>query len=425
MPLKKAAALLPRAIDQASNPLLVTDARLDYPGPEILYINQAFTEMTGYTWDDLKGKTPRILHGERTDQAELKRLRQCLEAGLEFKGANVNYRKDGSPYLVEWNISPVLDERGQLTHFISIQRDITQRREEEHFSRTLLNSIGEGIFGVDSEGRFTFINPAGLALLGYQDEEELLGKSSHHLTHHSYPDKTPYPEQECPIFQAINSGKSVKNWDEDWFWRKDGSGFPVEIYATPLWQELGQVFGGVVTFRDISQRKRLEYELQQLAYHDQLTNLYNRRAFYELLEQEAERAKRYHTRFSLVMFDLDHFKNINDTHGHDVGDQVLVRVAELATERMRVNDAVCRWGGEEFMVLLPESSLEQAACLAEAFRQKMQAEDFPECKTVTASLGVVEYQIGESLDQLTQRADAALYQAKKEGRNRVVWKVSH
>jgi|AntRauTorckE6833_2_1112554.scaffolds.fasta_scaffold03414_4 diguanylate cyclase (GGDEF)-like protein/PAS domain S-box-containing protein len=420
MPLKKAAPLLPAAIDQASNPLLVTDARLDEPGPEIVYINQAFTKMTGYTWDDLKGKTPRILQGERTDRAELKRLRECLERGKEFKGSNVNYRKDGSPYLVEWNVAPVFDEQGELTHFISIQRDITQRREEEHFSRTLLNSIGEGIFGIDAEGRFTFINPAGLALLGYQNEDELLGKNSHELTHHSYPDKTFYPEQECPIYQAINAGKSVKNWDEDWFWRKDGSGFPVEIYATPLWQELGQVFGGVVTFRDISQRKRLEHELQQLAYHDQLTNLYNRRAFYELLEQEAERAKRYHTCFSLVMFDLDYFKKVNDTYGHDLGDQVLVRVAEIATERMRVNDAVCRWGGEEFMVLLPQTRLQQAGSLAEYFREKIQTEEFPQVKTVTVSLGVVEYQPGESLDQLTQRADAALYQAKEAGRNRVV-----
>ncbi|SFC48283.1 PAS domain S-box-containing protein/diguanylate cyclase (GGDEF) domain-containing protein [Marinospirillum celere] len=420
MPLKKAAPFLPIALDQASNPVLVTDARLEEPGPRILYINQAFTRMTGYQWQDLEGKTPRILQGRRTDRQELARLSETLKQGREFKGSNVNYRKDGSPYLVEWNISPVKDEIGQITHFISIQRDISQRREEEHFSRTLLKNIGEGVFGVDAEGRFTFINPAGLKLLGYSHEEELLGQNSHQLIHHSYPDGRSYPTEACPIHQAINSGLSADQWHEDWFWRQDASGFPVEIYATPLWQELGQVFGGVVTFRDISERKRLEGELQQLAYHDQLTQLYNRHAFYELLEQEAARAQRYQTRFSLVMFDLDYFKKINDNYGHHLGDQVLIKVAELATERMRINDAVCRWGGEEFMVLLPETSLSRAAKLAEAFRKKLEAACFPEVGRVTASLGVVEYCPDESLDQLTLRADTALYEAKEAGRNQVM-----
>lgn len=420
MPLKQAAPFLPRALDQASNPILVTNAQLDAPGPEILYINQAFTQMTGYHWSDLKGQTPRLLQGPRTDRKELARLSACLKEGREFKGSNVNYRKDGSPYLVEWNISPVRDDQGVVTHFISVQRDISQRRQEEHFSRTLLNNIGEGVFGVDAEGRFTFINPAGLRLLGYSSELELLGKNSHELIHHSYPDGAPYPVEHCPVHQAINTGVSQGVWHEDWFWRPDGSSFPVEIYATPLWQELGQVFGGVVTFRDTSERKRLEFELQQLAYHDQLTQLYNRYAFYELLEQEVERARRYQTRFSLVMFDLDHFKQTNDTFGHDLGDQVLVRVAELAGKRMRINDSVCRWGGEEFMVLLPETGLSRAAQLAEGFRSLLEATSFPQVGRVTASLGVVEYQPNESLDQLTQRVDAALYDAKAAGRNQVV-----
>ncbi|WP_404414909.1 diguanylate cyclase [Marinospirillum sp.] len=419
MPLDQAAAFLPRAIDQASNPVLVTDADLTYPGPKILYINQAFTQMTGYTWADLQGKSPRILQGELTNQKELKRLRQCLEEGKEFKGANVNYRKDGLPYLVEWNIAAVRDATGQVTHYISMQRNVSKRREEEHFSRTLLNNIGEGVFGVDSEGRFTFINPAGLRMLGYSKNEDLIGQNSHQLTHHSYPDGSPYPEKDCPIYQAINAGKPLKDWDEDWFWRPDGSGFPVEIYATPLWQELGLVFGGVVTFRDISERKHLEYELQQMAFHDQLTHLYNRRAFYDLLEKEVARSQRYQTQFSLLMFDLDHFKQINDTYGHDLGDQVLVRIAELTSQRMRENDAICRWGGEEFMALLPETNLSCAQALAEQLRKTIADEVFPEVGKVTASIGVVEYQTNESLDELTCRVDALLYQAKTAGRNRV------
>lgn len=420
MPLAQTPAYLLLALDQASNPILVTDACLDQPGPRILYINQAFTQMTGYQLSEMKGQSPRILQGELTNRKELDRLTASLKGGENFKGSNVNYRKDGSPYLVEWNIAPVRAADGQVTHYISIQRDVSQRREEEHFSRTLLNNIGEGVFGVDPQGRFTFINPAALRMLGYSSEQELLGKSSHAVTHHTHVDCRPYPEEDCPIYKVINQGVSIQNWDEDWFWRKDGTGFAVEIYATPLWQELGQVFGGVVTFRNISERKRLEKELQELAYHDQLTGLYNRHIFYDLLEKEIERSRRYQTRFSLVMFDLDHFKQVNDTYGHDVGDQVLVQVAELARQRVRKNDSVCRWGGEEFMLLLPETSLNRACQLADSFRESIAQADFPKLDQLTASLGVAEYIANETSDDLTQRVDTALYRAKAEGRNRVV-----
>ncbi|WP_416884906.1 diguanylate cyclase [Marinospirillum sp.] len=420
MPVQATPTFLLRALEQATNPIVVTDAQLDDQGPRILYVNQAFTLMTGYSAQELQGQRASKLQGQLTNTEELEQLKQALQAGRSYSGSNVNYRKDGSPYLVEWNISPVRDEQGEVTHFISVQRDVSQRRQEEHFSLTLLNNIGEGVFGIDSQGCFTFINPSALRMLGYASEEEVLGRNSHELTHHTHPDGSPYPEENCPIYRALSCGEPLKDWDEDWFWRQDGSGFPVEIYAAPMWQELGQAFGGVVTFWDISERKALEQELQELAFHDQLTHLYNRRAFIDLLEAEVAKSSRYQTRFSLIMFDLDHFKRVNDSYGHDRGDQVLKRVAELSQERLRANDSVARWGGEEFMVLLPETSLKRALKAAESLRQKIADENFTEVGQVTISLGVAEYQPEESLDSLTQRVDQALYAAKEGGRNQVV-----
>jgi len=146
-----------------------------------------------------------------------------------------------------------------------------------------------------------------------------------------------------------------------------------------------------------------------------LTGLPNRRAFSLALTREISRAERYGTPFSLVLMDLDHFKKINDTLGHDHGDELLRRVARLLVDQVRREDVVARWGGEEFALLLPSTHLEDAKRLAERLRQVLEAQHWG----VTASFGVAEYVLGEEEENLFRRADQALYRAKNAGRNRV------
>jgi len=174
------------------------------------------------------------------------------------------------------------------------------------------------------------------------------------------------------------------------------------------------------------ERKKLEIALKQTrdlferqARIDYLTGIYNRLMFNELLEAELQRARRYGSDLSLIMFDLDHFKKVNDTCGHNIGDHVLKEVAQLVSDSIRAHDILTRWGGEEFMVLIPKSGQNQAAILAEKLRGLVEAHDFGSGLQVTASFGITQLKVGDNADSFTARSDKAMYLAKQNGRNRI------
>ena len=158
---------------------------------------------------------------------------------------------------------------------------------------------------------------------------------------------------------------------------------------------------------------------QRRATTDALTGLMNRHALYTVLEQEIERSSRYGYIFSIILFDLDHFKRINDTLGHMVGDKVLVETSNRVAHLIRKADFLGRWGGEEFLLILPGTQLAEAATLAERIRQMLLGTRPGKSQTITASFGVTEYRHGANLDAMLQRVDAALYSAKHNGRNQV------
>lgn len=153
-------SLLAAALAQIQNPVLITTAELERPGPRILYVNQAFTEVTGYTMEDVRGKTPRILQGERTDPLLLDGLKRRLREDKHFRGETVNYRKDGSEYIIEWEIAPVKDADGTVTHWVSVQRDVTDRHllereildvstaEQQRIAEDLHDNLGQSMSGI-------------------------------------------------------------------------------------------------------------------------------------------------------------------------------------------------------------------------------------------------------------------------------------
>ncbi len=169
---------------------------------------------------------------------------------------------------------------------------------------------------------------------------------------------------------------------------------------------------------DITQRKRYEREIHLLATTDSLTGLLNRREFTRILEGEMDRAKRYGTPLSLAMYDLDYFKRVNDTFGHDTGDYVLQTVTDLVRQNIRAVDVAARWGGEEFMVLMPQSDLAAAQSVAEKLRQTIAQYRFDKAGAITVSFGVTEFAPQDDSNSLLKRVDDALYQAKEHGRNR-------
>jgi diguanylate cyclase (GGDEF)-like protein len=170
---------------------------------------------------------------------------------------------------------------------------------------------------------------------------------------------------------------------------------------------------------DITQRKRNEAEIHLLATTDSLTGVANRSDFTRVLVAEMDRARRYGTPLSLIMYDLDHFKRVNDSFGHDTGDDVLRSVTDVVTTHIRVVDVAARWGGEEFMVLMPQSDLEAARITAEKLRQAIEAHRFDKAGTVTVSFGVTTFVPQDDVNSLLKRVDDALYRAKDKGRNRV------
>ncbi|QHC49077.1 diguanylate cyclase [Billgrantia tianxiuensis] len=179
------------------------------------------------------------------------------------------------------------------------------------------------------------------------------------------------------------------------------------------------------TVRDITEQKKLELRLRQLSRTDELTGLYNRRYFMRRLLQELARYRRYLRPTSVVLFDFDHFKRINDTHGHPAGDQVLVKVSKLLRERLRTNDIPARLGGEEFALLLPETELEEAGEVAEKVRQLVLDQVFTSEEghrfEVSITCGVSAFHgIEETVEGILHRADQNLYQGKRAGRNRVM-----
>ena len=173
-----------------------------------------------------------------------------------------------------------------------------------------------------------------------------------------------------------------------------------------------------VILSDITNEEAYRIELEQLAITDVLTGIKNRRYFHTKIQEEISRVKRYKHHLSLVMFDIDHFKRVNDEHGHDVGDDVLVEYTKLISGMLREGDTFARVGGEEFMIILPHINKENAQAVAEKLR--LSVENYKKVLPLTMSFGVVEYNDGDSVKEILKRVDEALYEAKETGRNKVV-----
>jgi diguanylate cyclase (GGDEF)-like protein len=199
--------------------------------------------------------------------------------------------------------------------------------------------------------------------------------------------------------------------------RKDGNIFPIEL-SVSMWKVRDKKFySGIV--RDITKRKQLELELEKLATTDRLTQVFNRTKFHEVIKKELERAKRYSHSLSMIMFDIDHFKKVNDTYGHTVGDYVLQTLTQIVKENLREIDYLVRWGGEEFIIITPETDIEKAEVLAERIRKGTENYIFDQVGAITISLGVAQLKKDDTEDTFIKRVDDAMYLAKQKGRNRV------
>lgn len=176
----------------------------------------------------------------------------------------------------------------------------------------------------------------------------------------------------------------------------------------------------LVSFTDITLVEIIRLLFHEQSIKDPMTRVYNRKKFFEILEEEIERSQRYRRDLSLVMFDIDFFKRINDDFGHQEGDRVLLEIVALIRSYIRTNDIFGRYGGEEFVILLPETCKDGAFVIAERLREDIMAHDFKLNRSITSSFGIAEHEPGEDIDHLIKKVDDALYKAKNTGRNKVV-----
>ena len=202
---------------------------------------------------------------------------------------------------------------------------------------------------------------------------------------------------------------------------KDGSHYWVSASIDPITNEAGEITGFISIRQDVTDKKQVE----KLSITDSLTGLNNRLRLDEILIDEYTRGQRYHNNLSLIICDIDYFKMVNDTHGHLVGDQVLIAIANLLLTNCRQVDVVGRWGGEEFLIICRETNADGAMILAEKLKSSIEAFDFPIVGKKTGSFGVTSVSFSESIENALQRADNALYEAKESGRNRAVLKLNN
>ncbi|HEX5539049.1 MAG TPA: EAL domain-containing protein [Methylophilaceae bacterium] len=408
-------------------------ALCDAQSGKYIRVNRKFREMVGYSARELRSLTSRDI----THPDDYAMQQQCTEALLsgelsEYTLQKRYIRKDGSVIWVDLTCNALWSPPETPTYHLAAVHDITDKKradealhaamerlaESEAENRLILDSAGEGIYGLDANGNVMFANPAATKMLGY-DMDELLGHPIHAWIHHSYADGTPYPREDCPVIKSMARGEAMTITDEV-FWRKDGSSFPVEYTSTPIYKR-NKPAGVVVSFNDISLRKQSEAQMLRLAHYDSITGLPNRVLFMDRLKYEIRKSHRAKLPLALMFIDLDNFKEINDTLGHDKGDLLLKDAAQRLSRCVRDSDTVARMGGDEFTIIMSElddaESVERVVqSIRDAFAVAFQLGD--QQSYVTSSIGITLFpQDATEIEELLKNADQAMYAAKREGRD--------
>lgn len=310
-------------------------------------------------------------------------------------------RRDNPLFLTEW--IPGMDQE-------AVSRALD---EIEHTYRNLQENLPVGIYRSAEDGLLQTANSALIRMMGFNSFEEL---QNVHLK-----DVWVDPEQRTRMIERLRSEGSVLNYEVH-LRRKNGDELIASFDARGTFNAEGRLVHFDTIVQDITQRVQAKMELERLARTDSLTGLFNRQYLMERFEEEMIRTRRYHRPLTVMLIDLDHFKAVNDVHGHLAGDVILISAVSRITGILRESDFAGRYGGEEFIIIMPETGIEGAVELAERLRRAMEetCHILPDGSMlgVTCSIGVVEASLG-NVEETIALADSALYTAKRCGRNRV------
>jgi diguanylate cyclase (GGDEF)-like protein/PAS domain S-box-containing protein len=420
--------LLESAVVNANDAMVIMDAgHSDISDPSIIYVNEAFTQMTGYRSEEIIGQTPSCLRGPDSDGTQVAKIRRAFSRRTPLRLELINYRKDGSTYWVELNSVPVADELGNLTHWVSVQRDISDRKrmeqaffEEKELAQVTLQSIGDAVIATDSDGYISTLNPVAEKLTGWCTSE---AKGLPLASVLRIVDETTRMPIENIAQIALYEGRIVDQGYNSLLIARNNHEFAIDHCVAPIHACNGQIVGAVVVFRDVTQVRTQARQLTWQATHDPLTQLVNRHEFEYQLEHALHSAKGYGQEHVMLYLDLDRFKIVNDTSGHVAGDELLRQVSQLFKSNIRKTDLLGRLGGDEFAVLLYNCPPQQGLDIAELLLQSIQGFRFA-WQDKTFSLGVSIGLVAinpktASTSAVLSAADLACYAAKNKGRNRV------
>ncbi|MFH1080753.1 MAG: EAL domain-containing protein [Pseudomonadota bacterium] len=389
----------------------------------LTFVNDAECRNLGYSREELIGMDIRQFIDKKNFKKLSPIIAEVTNTGIPIQAHDLEItRKDGTKAFNETSISLIRDSEGNPIGLRGIARDVTERkameekiRESEERYRTILEEMEEWYFETDQAGSILFCNDIFAKGLGHS-REELIGGN---LRNFGRPENTDIIYKS--FHQIQKTGEPIRNIFHE-FSRPDGSGTAfVEFSIFPRQDRKGKVSGFRGVGHDITERKRAEDRIQYLATHDVLTNLPNRLMFSQLLNHAIQAAHRYKRQLAVFFIDLDRFKIINDTLGHDAGDQLLQKIAARLRQSLRMVDIIARLGGDEFVILIEEvNDLEQVATVARNIlsnAMKPMTIMGEECR-VTASIGISSYpNDGVDEQSLMKNADIAMYFAKEEGKN--------
>jgi diguanylate cyclase (GGDEF)-like protein/PAS domain S-box-containing protein len=387
----------------------------------ITFVNEAFCKILGYSQEELTGRPfADFLHPD-DKTIVLEKFAEGLghpevEYHLEFRAIH----KDGHVVWIYPSVSPIF-YNNILSAGMAIVFDITERKQlEETINksearyRTILEEIQDNYFEVDIAGNFTFVNDATCRTLGYS-KEELIG-----VNYSVFMAKEDIEVVYQDFNRVYRTGETIKGLSYKFIQKNGNIGFG-ELSVSAIKNEKGEVIAFRGIARDVTERKRMERELHDIAMHDFLTGLPNRMLLQDRLGVGLEQAQRNDTRLAVMMLDLDRFKVVNDTFGHGIGDRLLAAAGERLVGLVRKSDTIARVGGDEFFVLLPkitkiEDIIKVAQKILAAFHKPFILDDNK--IRITTSVGIAVYpEDGADVETLLRNADIAMYWVKEQGRD--------
>ena len=384
-------------------------------------INRWLAEMNNVSIEETIGRTVREVIADEAAASKIESLcNRAIETGRPVENVETIRKTIKGVLTVLAHYYPVRDQSGAVVGVNIVVQDITARkraedalRRSEHLLNAFLNSIPDIAWLKDREGRFIIVNqPFGTA--AGKDPGELIGKT----------DLDAWPRELAEKYRAddeevMRSG-TLKRVEEQ-LAPAGGPARWIETIKTPIYNEMGIVVGVAGIARDVTDRKRMEEEIRHMAQHDALTGLPNRRLFIDILQVELAQARRHRTKLAILFLDLDHFKEINDTLGHEAGDDLLKEVSERFRGTTRESDTVARIGGDEFNMILAdigriEDVSDIAVKIVDSLRKPIVINRHE--LHVTTSIGISMYpDDSDDSETLLRYADIAMYHAKESGRN--------